>query len=112
MESIDKGTQQSKKQVAMCQKYHKSKEHLFENLVHIVLQPAKKSTPSQLPASWSTEDRRAVEAGEERGQVWDLSQAGGAVAGPGETRGWMLETKVWRTMAGREPSSSSFRGNN
>ena len=103
------------------EKYHKSKEHLFENLVHIVLQPTKKSTPSQLPASWSTEDRGAVEAGEEGGQVRELPQAGGAVAGPGETRGEMLGTgtKVWwRTMdfrplgAGREPSSSSFRGNN
>ena len=87
VESIDKGTQQSEKQVAMCQKYHKSKEHLFENLVHIVLQPTKKSTPSQLPASWSTEDRGAVEAGEEGGQVGELPQAGGAVAGPEETRG-------------------------
>lgn len=100
------------------EKYHKSKEHLFENLVHIVLQPTKKSTPSQLPASWSTEDRGAVEAGEEGGQVRELPQAGGAVAGPEETRGEMLGTKVWRTMArrletaGREPSSSSFRGNN
>ena len=84
-----------------------------------MLQPAKKSTPSQLPASWSTEDRGAVEAGEEGGQVRELPQAGGAVAGPEGTRGEMLGTgtKVWwRTMArrletaGREPSSSSFRG--
>ena len=69
------------------EKYHKGKEHLFENLVHIVLQPTKKSTSSQLPTSCSTEDRGAVEAGEEGGQVRQLPQAGGAVAGPEETRG-------------------------
>ena len=86
VESIDTGTQQSGKQVAR-EKYHKSKEHLFENLFHIVLQPAKKSTSSQLPTSCSTEDRGAVEAGEEGGQVRQLPQAGGAVAGPEETRG-------------------------
>ena len=115
MESIDTGNQQSGKQVAIkvltrgpsnlenrlqCvflreknvsgenrEKYHKSKAHLFQNLVQIVLQPTKKSTSSQLPTSCSTEDRGAVEAGEEGGQVRQLPQAGGAVAGPEETRG-------------------------
>ena len=67
------------------EKYHKSNKHLFENLLYHVLQPAKKSTPSQLPASCSTEDRRAVEAGEKGGQVQELPEASGAVAGPEET---------------------------